>query len=145
MQLLLHANLVPVIAVMPTGAVLGGEHFDAIADPVSRHRAWVIWDAAMERIRFDGQPPVHPGAHPGLADRTITVGSASRELRMIGCRRSAHSLPPGVGWSVPRANGCSVRATRGWPMSAWCSRQATWSPCCLPGFSCFRGRPGQAT
>src|SRR4029077_17936538 len=31
--------------VMPTGAVLGGEHFDAIADPVSRHRAWVIWDA----------------------------------------------------------------------------------------------------
>ena len=131
--------------VMPTGAVLGGEHFDAIAGPVSRHRAWVIWDAAMERIRFDGQPPVHPGAHPGLADRTIIVGSASRELRMIGCRRSANSLPPGVGWSVPRANGCSVRATRGWPMSAWCSRQATWSPCCLPGFSCFRGRPGQAT
>ena len=41
--------------VMPTGAVVGGEHFDAIAGPVSRHRAWVIWDAAMERIRFDGQ------------------------------------------------------------------------------------------
>ena len=75
--------------VMPTGAVLGGEHFDAIADPVSRHRAWVIWDAAMERIRFDGQQPVHPGAHPGLADRTITVGSASKELRMNGWR---------VGW-----------------------------------------------
>jgi aspartate/methionine/tyrosine aminotransferase len=75
--------------VMPTGAVLGGEHFDAIAGPVSRHRAWVIWDAAMERIRFDGQPPVHAGAHPGLADRTITVGSASKELRMIGWR---------VGW-----------------------------------------------
>ena len=70
--------------VMPTGAVLGGEHFDAIAGPVTRHRAWVIWDAAMERIRFDGQPPVHPGAHPGLADRTITVGSASKELRMVG-------------------------------------------------------------
>src|SRR5580692_5718204 len=75
--------------VMPTGAVLGGEHFDAIAGPVSRHRAWVIWDAAMERIRFDGQPPVHPAAHPGLADWTITVGSASKELRMIGWR---------VGW-----------------------------------------------
>src|SRR5262249_23210542 len=72
--------------VMPTGAVLDREHFDAIADPVSRHRAWVIWDAAMERIRFDGQPPVHPDAHPGLTDRTITVGSASKELRMIGWR-----------------------------------------------------------
>ena len=32
---------------MPTGAVLSGEHFDAIADPVNRYGAWVIWDAAM--------------------------------------------------------------------------------------------------
>ncbi len=74
---------------MPTGAVLSGEHFDAIADPVSRHGAWVIWDAAMERLVFGGSRPVHPGAHPGLASRTITVGSASKELRMIGWR---------VGW-----------------------------------------------
>lgn len=74
---------------MPTGAVLTGEHFDAIADPVNRHGAWVIWDAAMERILFHHQLPAHPGAHPGLAARTITVGSASKELRMIGWR---------VGW-----------------------------------------------
>jgi len=64
--------------VMPTGAVLGGEHLEAIAGPAGRHRGWVIWDAAMDRIRFDGQPPVQPGAHPGLAGRTITVGPASQ-------------------------------------------------------------------
>jgi aspartate/methionine/tyrosine aminotransferase len=75
--------------VMPTGAVLSAEHLDAIAGPVTRHGAWVIWDAAMERIRFDSQPRVHPGAHAALASRTITVGSASKELRMIGWR---------VGW-----------------------------------------------
>ena len=74
---------------MPTGAVLTGEHFEAIADPVNRHGAWVIWDAAMERILFHHQRPAHPAAHPGLAARTITVGSASKELRMIGWR---------VGW-----------------------------------------------
>ena len=74
---------------MPTGAVLTSEHFDALADPVNRHGAWVIWDAAMERILFHHRPPAHPGAHPGLAARTITVGSASKELRMIGWR---------VGW-----------------------------------------------
>jgi aspartate/methionine/tyrosine aminotransferase len=45
----------------------------------------------MERIRFDGLPPLHPASHPQLADRTITVGSASKELRMIGWR---------VGWVV---------------------------------------------
>ncbi len=76
---------------MPTGAVLGPEHLDAIAGPVERHGAWVIYDAAMERIRFDGKPVSHPGAHPGLAERTITIGSASKELRMIGWR---------VGWVV---------------------------------------------
>jgi aspartate/methionine/tyrosine aminotransferase len=76
---------------MPTGAVLGRDHFEAISGPVREHGAWVIYDAAMERIRFDGQPPAHPAAHPGLLDRTITVGSASKELRMIGWR---------VGWVV---------------------------------------------
>lgn len=77
--------------VMPTGAVLGTEHFDALASPVNTYGAWVIYDAALERIRFDGQTPAHPAAHPGLSSRTITVGSASKELRMIGWR---------VGWVV---------------------------------------------
>jgi len=45
----------------------------------------------MDRIRFDSQPRVHPGAHAALAGRTIIVGSASKELRMIGWR---------VGWVV---------------------------------------------
>jgi aspartate/methionine/tyrosine aminotransferase len=74
---------------MPTGALLGHEHYDAIAGPVGRHGTWIIYDAAMERLRFDGQPPAHPAAHPDLAARTITCGSASKELRMIGWR---------VGW-----------------------------------------------
>ena len=58
---------------------------------MQRHDAWVIYNAAMERIRFDGKPPAHPASGPGLRERTITVGSASKELRMIGWR---------VGWVV---------------------------------------------
>lgn len=76
---------------MPTGLVLGDEHWSALATAIDRHPAWLIYDAAMERIRFDGRPPDHPAGHPGLADRTITVGSASKELRLIGWR---------VGWVV---------------------------------------------
>jgi len=80
---------------MPTGALLSSEHLHAIAEPVTRYGTWVIYDAAMERIRFDGQRPLHPASHPGLAERTITIGSASKELRMIGWR---------VGWVVgPRS------------------------------------------
>lgn len=76
---------------MPTGATFDDAHLDALAGPVLEHDAWVLYDAAMERIRFDGHPPLHPASHPQLADRVITVGSASKELRMIGWR---------VGWVV---------------------------------------------
>jgi aspartate/methionine/tyrosine aminotransferase len=76
---------------MPTGLVLDTGHWSALAAALERHPAWLIYDAAMERIRFDGRPPSHPAVHPALAGRTITVGSASKELRMIGWR---------VGWVV---------------------------------------------
>ena len=77
---------------MPTGALLGDDHWDALAEA---RPPWVIYDAAMERIRFDGAAPAHPARHPGLADRVITIGSASKELRMIGWR---------VGWIVGPAD-----------------------------------------
>lgn len=76
---------------MPTGLVLDDRHWSALAAACERHDAWLIYDAAMERIRFDGRPPSHPAAHDGLAGRVVTVGSASKELRLIGWR---------VGWVV---------------------------------------------
>ena len=80
---------------MPTGAVFDRSHLDALAGPVREHGAWILYDAAMERIRFDDHPPAHPAAHPDLTERVITVGSASKELRMIGWR---------VGWVVAPAD-----------------------------------------
>lgn len=76
---------------MPTGSVLGRPHWEALAQALDGNPAWLIYDAAMERIRFDDAERVHPAQIPGLAERTITVGAASKELRMIGWR---------VGWVV---------------------------------------------
>ena len=45
----------------------------------------------MERILFDQQQLIHPAALEGMAERTIIVGSASKEFRMIGWR---------IGWVV---------------------------------------------
>ena len=81
---------------MPTGLVLDEHHWSALGDACERHGAWLIYDAAMERIRFDGRGPSHPAAADDrLAARTITVGSAAKELRMIGWR---------VGWVVGPAD-----------------------------------------
>jgi N-succinyldiaminopimelate aminotransferase len=76
---------------MPSGAYLQKSDWDAVAHVAEEHGLWVIYDAAMERILFDGRPVIHPASIPGLAPRLITVGSASKELRMIGWR---------VGWIV---------------------------------------------
>jgi aspartate/methionine/tyrosine aminotransferase len=76
---------------MPTGAVFTEEEWRALAEICVERDLWLIYDAAMERILFDGRTPFHPASLPGMADRTITIGSASKELRMIGWR---------VGWVV---------------------------------------------
>ncbi|MGH6930448.1 MAG: pyridoxal phosphate-dependent aminotransferase, partial [Dongiaceae bacterium] len=76
---------------MPTGAVLDREDWALVAELCCRHDLLLIHDAAMERLLFDGRAVLHPASLPGMAERTITIGSASKELRMIGWR---------VGWIV---------------------------------------------
>ncbi|HYM69301.1 MAG TPA: pyridoxal phosphate-dependent aminotransferase [bacterium] len=76
---------------MPSGGVLRREDWDVAVDLAHERDLWLIYDAAMERILYDGRPYIHPASLPGAADRVITVGAASKELRMIGWR---------VGWIV---------------------------------------------
>jgi len=76
---------------MPSGIVHTGEEWQAIAEAAERADAWILHDAAMERILFTDAPVLHPASLDGMADRVITVGSVSKEYRMIGWR---------VGWIV---------------------------------------------
>ncbi len=76
---------------MPSGALLEEADWAAVASLCREHDLLLILDAAMERLVFDERPPIHPAGLPGMAQRTITVGSSAKELRMIGWR---------VGWIV---------------------------------------------
>ncbi len=76
---------------MPSGGMLDEGDWHAVADIVRKRKLWLIYDAAMERIVYDGRPRIHPASLPGMREHTVTVGSASKELRMIGWR---------VGWIV---------------------------------------------
>ena len=71
---------------MPSGAVLNAEEWQAIADICEQRSLWLIYNAAMERILYDGRRLVHPAAQVGMEKRTIIVGSISKEYRMIGWR-----------------------------------------------------------
>ncbi len=74
---------------MPSGVYLEEEGWRAICSACVERDLWLIYDAAMERLLFDGRPLIHPLSFEGMAERTIVVGSLSKEHRMIGWR---------VGW-----------------------------------------------
>lgn len=76
---------------MPTGAVFDDQDWQALTEFSRAADCWIINDAAMERILFDQRTVIHPAQFPGMRDKVITVGSASKEYRMIGWR---------VGWVV---------------------------------------------
>ncbi|KAM0714999.1 hypothetical protein Q7P37_009464 [Cladosporium fusiforme] len=76
---------------LPSGAYLEKNDWQAVADVCISHDLLLLYDAAFERLVFDDWPVVHPASFPGMGERTITIGSASKELRLIGWR---------VGWVV---------------------------------------------
>ncbi len=76
---------------MPTGAVLSRGTWESVCRTCREADAWLLYDAAMERILYEGLEHVHPASFPGMYERTVTVGSVSKEYRMIGWR---------VGWIV---------------------------------------------
>lgn len=76
---------------MPSGGCLDGQDWALVAELCLAHDLVLILDAAMERLLFDDRTVLHPAGLPGMAERTVSVGSAAKELRMIGWR---------VGWIV---------------------------------------------
>jgi aspartate/methionine/tyrosine aminotransferase len=74
---------------MPSGARLDEEDWRLVCDLCRERDLALIYDAAMERLLFDQRPLLHPLHFDGMAERTIVVGSMSKEHRMIGWR---------VGW-----------------------------------------------
>lgn len=74
----------------PTGAVYARDRLEAVADLARRRDLWVISDELYES-------QVHHGTHvsirdlPGMAERTIVIGSMSKGFAMTGAR---------LGWAV---------------------------------------------
>ncbi len=76
---------------MPSGGYLDRSDWKLVSALCVANDLLLILDTAMERLIFDDRPVIHPAGFPGMAERTITVGSSAKELRMIGWR---------VGWIV---------------------------------------------
>ena len=76
---------------MPSGGYLDEQDWKLVSELCVSNDILLINDTAMERLLYDNRPVINPAGLPGMAERTITVGSSAKELRMIGWR---------VGWIV---------------------------------------------
>lgn len=74
----------------PTGVVYSAATFDGIAHVAKEHDLWVISDEVYDRQIWEGCH-ISPRALPGMAARTLVIGSMSKSHAMTGSR---------IGWIV---------------------------------------------
>ena len=88
----------------PTGVVFDGGELAALARIACDRDLIVLADEAYEHLWFDGHPHVPLATLPGMAERTITVGSAGKTFSFTGWK---------VGWATgPRDLIAAVRVVR---------------------------------
>jgi aspartate/methionine/tyrosine aminotransferase len=98
---------------MPSGAVLNRDEWEIIAELSKEHSLWLIYNAAMERILFDSHVLIHPAALPGMYERTIVIGSVSKEYRMIGWRIGWIAGPASIMSDIARVHIYNVASAPG--------------------------------
>ncbi|MDT8840932.1 aminotransferase class I/II-fold pyridoxal phosphate-dependent enzyme [Paraburkholderia fungorum] len=74
----------------PTGVVMPRADLERIAQLACRHDLWVLSDEVYADLTFEREH-VSIAAMPGMAERTVTLGSLSKSHAMAGWR---------VGWAI---------------------------------------------
>lgn len=69
----------------PTGVVMRREELDAIARIAQEHDLWVVVDEVYSSLTFE-HSHISLASLPGMAERTVTIGSLSKSHAMTGWR-----------------------------------------------------------
>jgi aspartate/methionine/tyrosine aminotransferase len=75
----------------PTARAFDAEEVRLLAEACVRHDALALSDEVWEHVTFDGRDHVPLASMPGMAERTIKVGSAGKIFSLTGWK---------VGWAV---------------------------------------------
>jgi aspartate/methionine/tyrosine aminotransferase len=81
-------------ASFPSGWVASEAEWEAITRLCIEHDLWLLYWGGYEAVLFDGLKIVQPAGLPGMAERTVIVGSPTLEQRMIGWRIGWVVMPP---------------------------------------------------
>jgi aspartate/methionine/tyrosine aminotransferase len=75
----------------PTGRVFDAEEIALLAEACVRHDVIAVSDEVWEHLLFDGREHLPLIAQPGLAERTVKIGSGGKMFSMTGWK---------VGWAI---------------------------------------------
>jgi N-succinyldiaminopimelate aminotransferase len=78
----------------PTGTVFGAQELAVIADIAVSGGLYVISDEVYEHLTFDGLSHVPIATLPGMAERTVTIGSAGKMFSVTGWKIGWACAPP---------------------------------------------------
>ncbi len=95
----------------PCGKVFSQEELAFIATLVATHDAVAICDEVYEHLAFPGQRHIPLMTLPGMADRTLRIGSAGKTFSLTGWKVGYVSGPPALISVVAKAHQNLVFAT----------------------------------
>lgn len=88
----------------PTGTLASPAELALLADLAQAHDLIAICDEVWEQVRFDGQPHRSLLAEPGMAGRTIKIGSAGKIFGATGWKVGWMIAAPEIGMVAAKAH-----------------------------------------
>jgi N-succinyldiaminopimelate aminotransferase len=95
----------------PTARVFSGAEQRLIAERCVRHDCVLLTDEVWEHVVFDGAGYQPMSAFPGMAERTVKVGSAGKIFSLTGWKVGWIVAPPELGDPISKAHQYVAYAT----------------------------------
>jgi N-succinyldiaminopimelate aminotransferase len=88
----------------PSSRVFGAEELGLLADACVRHDAIALTDEVWEHVVFDGARHLPLAGFPGMAERTVKIGSAGKIFSLTGWKVGWAVAPPALAGPIAKAH-----------------------------------------
>ncbi|HEX8263370.1 MAG TPA: aminotransferase [Allosphingosinicella sp.] len=125
----------------PSSRVFDADELGLLAEACLRHGAIVVTDEVWEHVVFDGRRHVPLASLPGMAGRTVKVGSAGKIFSLTGWKVGWVVAPPELAGPISKAHQFITFATAPNLQSAVAyglGREAGWFDAMRSGFAASR-------
>ncbi len=95
----------------PSARVFDEEELRLATEACVRHGALALSDEVWEQLVFDGRAHIPLSAMPGMAERTVKVGSAGKIFSLTGWKVGWIVAPPALGEPIAKAHQYVAYAT----------------------------------